>query len=111
MEKICQACGAKLTKEAKFCNECGTKYVAPVEEKEVAQTLKPQILLRKMVYSVEEAAMSLAISPSKLQQIIAKGEIVICRQGKRVGITEWSLYNYARSHEEGGNDDRGLMTL
>lgn len=111
--KVCHACGTTLSANAKFCNECGTKYEPIVEPKEEGKTVTQTMLLRKMVYSVKESAASLSISESTLNNLIAKGEIVVCRQGKRVGITEWSLYNYARSHEDGTPDDmrKGLMLL
>ena len=112
-KKVCQACGEALGDKAMFCPACGTKYVEIVEKQEVDKGVNTTMILRKMIYSVKEAAASLSISESTLNNLIAKGEIVACRQGKRVGVTEWSLYNYARSCEEGNADEarRGLMLL
>lgn len=98
--KACLKCGTELTAAQKFCPECGTKYVPVVEEagkKEVVTA----VLLRKMIYSVKEAATSLNISPRKLQMLINSGEITVCRNGGNVGVTEWALEEFARKHEEG----------
>ena len=95
--KTCNQCGAKLTDNAKFCAECGAEYVAPVKEK--PEEPKQVVLIRKIVYELKEAAIALGISPRKLQQLIADGEITACRQGRNIGITEWALIEYAKSKE------------
>ena len=110
-KKVCPACGEALGDKAMFCPACGTKYVEVVEKQEVDKGVNATMILRKMVYSVKEAAASLSISESTLNNLIAKGEIVVCRQGKRVGITEWSLYNYARSHEDNADEARREFML
>lgn len=107
--RTCPACGAVLADNAKFCAECGTKYVAPVEDKEPESKTLQTMLLRKMVYTIDEAAQSLGVSKSFVDKLIAKGGIVVCRQGKRVGITEWSLYNYARSCEVDNEAEGGIV--
>ncbi|MBR6636505.1 MAG: zinc-ribbon domain-containing protein [Phascolarctobacterium sp.] len=107
--RTCPACGTTLADNAKFCNECGTKYVAPVEDTEPEHKTKQTMLLRKMVYTIDEAAQSLGVSTSFLNKLIAKGGIVVCRQGKRVGVTEWSLYNYARSCEVDNGEELKIV--
>lgn len=96
MERKCQSCGAKLPDKAKFCNECGAKYEPPAREpKEVVSA----VLVRKMVYSIKEAAASLCISERKMREVIAKNQITVCRQGGCVGISEWALEEYVKQHE------------
>jgi excisionase family DNA binding protein len=96
MEKICQACGAKLTKEAKFCNECGMKYEPPAKPE---TKLVSAVLVRKMVYTIDEAAKALGISVGYMNKLIARKEITVCRQGRKVGFTEWALEEYSKAHE------------
>lgn len=96
--KVCQACGEALGSDTLFCGKCGTKYEAPPKEIKNNQKV---YLIRKMIYSMPEAALALNISVSKLQQIVNRGEIAVCRQGKNVGFTEWALEEYARSNETG----------
>ena len=95
--KQCQQCGAQLSDTAKFCANCGAEYVAPVKEE--PEEPKQVVLIRKIVYGIDEAAAALSISVRKLRQIIADGEITACRQGRNVGITEWALIEYAKSKE------------
>ena len=94
--KRCNQCGAKLADTAKFCAECGAEYIAP---KPKPEPTKPVLLIRKIIYSLDEAAAALSISVRKLQQLIADGEIAACRQGRNIGITEWALIEYAKSKE------------
>jgi excisionase family DNA binding protein len=94
--KHCNQCGAKLADAAKFCAECGAEYIAP---KPKPEHTKPVLLIRKIIYGLDEAAAALSISVRKLQQLIADGEITACRQGRNVGITEWALIEYAKSKE------------
>lgn len=96
--KFCQACGAPLADNAKFCGECGAKYEAPAREN-AENDFKTTMLLRKMVYSVPEAAKSLGISVRFVTKLIAEGELTACRQGRKVGITEWALEEYAKKKE------------
>lgn len=95
--KVCQACGEALGTDSLFCSKCGTKYEAPVVATE-NKTVNA-MFIRKFIYSINEAALALSISTRTLNKLIAEGEITACRQGKRVGVTEWALEEYARRHE------------
>ena len=95
--KHCNQCGAKLADTARFCADCGSEYMEPLKAKPEAP--KQVVLIRKIIYGVDEAAVALNISYRKVQKLIADGELVACRQGKNVGITEWSLIEYAKSKE------------
>lgn len=95
--KTCLVCGTALTNGAMFCPKCGTKYEPPKEEEK--QKPIQAVLIRKIVYGMKEAAIALNISPRKLQTLVANGEIVACRQGGNIGITEWALEAYAKSKE------------
>lgn len=95
--KYCQACGEALGNDSLFCSKCGTKYEAPAEAPK-GETVKA-MLIRKIVYSVDEAAMALSVSPRTIRRLIYEGAITACQQGKRIGITEWALEEYARKHE------------
>lgn len=92
----CQACGAELPETAKFCNECGAKYEPPVQH---PASVVSAVLVRKMVYSIKEAAATLNISERKMREVIAKNQITVCRQGGCVGISEWALEEYVKQHE------------
>lgn len=108
--KHCNKCGAKLADTAKFCAKCGSEYVEPVKAK--PETPKQVVLIRKIIYGLDEAAAALSISVRKLQQLIADGEITACRQGRNVGITEWALIEYAKSRETiAGEAMRGELKI
>lgn len=61
----CSECGTVFT--GKFCPECGAKYKDEPKAKTMTVTL-----LRKMIYSVSEAADALNISPRKLNSLITE---------------------------------------
>lgn len=103
----CQACGAELPGNAKFCNECGAKYEPPVQT--VASVVNA-VLVRKMVYSIKEAAESLNISERKLRELVAKNQITVTRQGRCVGISEWALEAYVKAHE-GYEGERACLKI
>lgn len=103
----CQACGAELPDNAKFCNECGTKYEPPVQQ---PASVVSAVLVRKMVYSIKEAAASLNISERKLRELVSKNQITVTRQGRCVGISEWALEAYVKAHE-GCEGERACLKI
>lgn len=110
--KQCNQCGAMLADTAKFCAECGCEYVEPVKAKPEPEEPKQVILIRKIIYGVHEAAAALNISSRKVQKLIADGELIACRQGRNVGITEWALIEYAKSRETiAGEAMRGELKI
>ena len=103
----CQACGAELPDNAKFCAECGTKYEPPVQQ---PASVVSAVLVRKMVYSIKEAAASLNISERKLRELVSKNQITVTRQGRCVGISEWALEAYVKAHE-GYEGERACLKI
>ena len=103
----CQACGAELPDNAKFCNECGAKYEPPVQQ---PASVVSAVLVRKMVYSIKEAAASLNISERKLRELVSKNQITVTRQGRCVGISEWALEAYVKAHE-GYEGERACLKI
>lgn len=107
MERKCQQCGARLPENAKFCNECGVKYEPPKQD--VAPVVSA-VLVRKMVYSIKEAAASLCISERKMWELVSKNQITVTRQGRCVGISEWALEAYVKKHE-GYEGERACLKI
>ena len=107
MERKCQSCGAKLPDKAKFCNECGAKYEPPVQH---PASVVSAVLVRKMVYSIKEAAASLNISERKMRELVSKNQITVTRQGRCVGISEWALEAYVKAHE-GYEGERACLKI
>lgn len=73
-QKICPDCGNKVTKESVFCNTCGHKFEAPVDEEaaeEAAQKVVEEMneedvtTDEEIVVAAQEAAEEIAQAPAK----------------------------------------------